>query len=92
MAAQPDDNLVKLPRIALDPRVPVVWLASGAVAVAGGLVSMYFKLDNVDQSVTQLKVEVRTANDKTIEFAKDQAVMEFRLRKLEQERVQKDRQ
>lgn len=88
MNPNPQDNdVVKLPRVTLDPRVPLVWLASGAVAVGAGLVGMYYKLDNVAESVTQLKSDVRANNDKTIEFARDQAVMEFRLQKLEQERT-----
>lgn len=86
MAASHDDALVKLPRVTLDLKVPLWSIASAACVMVTGLVGMYYQLDQVGKDVVELKATLRAVNAETIKFAREQAVLEFRVQKLEQAR------
>lgn len=82
---------VKLPRVGVDFTITLPWLLGATGVLLWGLISMYFQLMDVSKSLEQLKQDVRSSNQTTIQLAKDQAVIAFRLDKLEHDRERDDR-
>jgi hypothetical protein len=77
---------IKLPRVGFDLTISLPWLLGCAAAVLWGLIGMYFQLRDVSKTLEQLTVDVRSNNATTIQLARDQAVLSFRVEKLEHER------
>lgn len=84
---QYNDGEVRLPRVSIDPRLPLWGLLGAAAALVMGLVGMYYQLDQVGKDVIELKATVRANNAETIKFAQEQALLKFRVEKLEQEKA-----
>lgn len=80
------DDAFRLPRVTIDLKVPLWSLMTVAAIAFSGLVGMYYQLDQVGRDVVDLKATLRAVNSDTIKFAKEQAVLEFRVQKLEQMR------
>jgi hypothetical protein len=81
-----DEGQARLPRVTVDLKIPLWGLASAAVIVVWGLVSMYFKLTNVSESVISMQADVRAFNAATTQFASEQALIKYRVEKLEMDR------
>lgn len=77
------DDGMRLPRVKIDLSIPVWGLATGGVVVVWGLVSMYFTLQDVSGKVSDLQATVRASNTATIQLASDQALLKYRVEKLE---------
>lgn len=86
-----DDGVAKTPPIAVDFKLPLAYLVGGAIFIGSGLIGMYYQLANVSEKVTSMQSDLKANGAMTIEFAKEQAVMKFRLEKLEQDNNRKDR-
>lgn len=80
------EGAVKLPSIALDFKVPLTYLLAAATFIGTGLVGMYYQLSNLTEKVTTLQIDVKAANASTIQFAQEQALIKFRVEKLETEK------
>lgn len=85
MAAQHhDDGMARLPRVSIDFKIPL-WGIMGSLAVfLTGLASMYFQLARVADDVTEMKATMKVNNSTTIQFAQEQALLKFRVEKLEE--------
>lgn len=71
--------------VAFDFRVPIVWMLGGAIFVGAGLIGMYYQLANLSEKVSDLQASVKVANTTTIQFASEQALIKYRVEKLEHE-------
>jgi hypothetical protein len=87
MAVPPhEEGVVKLPRVTIDLKVPLWSLVTVAAIGLTGIIGMYYKLDQVGGKVIELEATQRVVNSEIIKFAREQAVLEFRVNKLEQGR------
>lgn len=80
-----NENGVALPRVSIDFKLPLWGLVSIAIAMGSYQVSMYFQLARVGEDVTELKAAVKASNSATIQFAQEQALLKYRVEKLEAE-------
>lgn len=55
MAAGRNDNEAKLPRVAIDMKVPLPVILGAVLTLAGGGISMYYKLNSVADAVTDMR-------------------------------------
>jgi hypothetical protein len=81
-----DENTARLPRVVLDLRIPLPWLLGGAGVLLWGLISMYFTLLDVSRNVTQMQIELRSATSSAMQLTSDQAMLKYRVEKLEADR------
>lgn len=88
---QPDDGAVKLPRVSIDFKIPLPWLIGGAAFIVTGLVSMYYQQLQIAENVMELKTSMKTTNAMTTQLVTDQAIMKYRLEKLEHDKQQGER-
>jgi len=88
---QEDQGALRFPSVTVDFKIPLPWLLSGAGVLLWGLIAMYFQLRGVSESVDELKASVKTNNVTTIQFAQEQAILKFRVEKLEAEQARADR-
>ena len=82
--AQQQDDALRLPRVTIDLKVPLWSLVTVAAMGVIGVVGMYYKMDQLATKVIELEATQRAVNSEIIKFAKEQAVLEFRVQKLEQ--------
>jgi len=80
---QQDGQQMRLPRVIVDFRIPLPWLLGGAGVVFWGLVGMWFKLVALDDNVAELQIAVKAGTATTIQYASEQALIKYRLEKLE---------
>lgn len=81
-----ESTQVRLPRVAVEFKIPLQWLLGLAGVLLWGLVSMYFKLGSLDENVAELKQSVKTFNAQTNQFAMEQALIRQRVDKLERDK------
>lgn len=82
-----DDSVATLPRVTLDFNVPmwgVMGLIGSGVVIAA---TMYFQLARLADDVTELKATMKAGNAQTIQYAQEQALLKFRIEKLEDTRA-----
>lgn len=84
--ANPQEDAIRLPRVTLDLRVPLWSLVTVAAFGVAAVVGMYYKMDQLAAKVIELEATQRAVNAEIIKFAREQAVLEFRVQKLEQGR------
>lgn len=85
---EPADGM-KLPSVTIDFRVPLWQIVAAFSFFVAGLIGMYYQLAQLSESVIEVKATLRVNNTQTMEFAREQAVMKFRLDSLERERGEK---
>lgn len=83
MPTETPEEIVRLPQVSIDFKLPAWSLVSVAIMVGSGLISMYFQLARVGDDVTELKAAVKTSGASTIQFAQEQALIKYRVEKLE---------
>jgi hypothetical protein len=86
---QQEEGAVRLPRVSIDLKIPLWGLLGAAVFVIGSLMSTYYQLSRVADDVNDMKASIRSNNTTTIQFAQEQALLKFRVEKLEQDRERK---
>ncbi len=86
MANKNDESQARLPRVIVDLKIPLWGVGSAAGVLLWGLVSMYFTLQDVSSKVGELQVSVKASNASTIQLASDQALLKYRVEKLEAEK------
>lgn len=82
-----EDEAVNIPRVAIDFRLPLPWLLGGAAVVLWGVVGMYFQLRSLSEIVGSMQADVKATNATVVQFASEQALIKFRLDKLEAARA-----
>jgi hypothetical protein len=78
---QPAD-LARITRV-IDMKIPLTWLIGGAFSFACVFAGMYFKLGQLGEDMTDLKITVRTGNNATATVQGELAIMKFRIENLE---------
>jgi hypothetical protein len=78
-----DGDGLRLPRVTIDLKVPLWAIASAAASVLWALVSMYFQLATMGSQMAEMQALLKASNASTIELARAQALVEYRLTKLE---------
>lgn len=81
---QPGD----LPRITrvIDMKIPLTWLIGGAFSFACVFAGMYFKLGQLGEDMTDLKIAVKSGNSATATVQGELAIMKFRIDNLEHDK------
>lgn len=85
MAPVPEDEgAVRLPRVSIDLKLPLWGILSAAAIGIAGLLSTYNQVARVGEDMQELKAQLKANNSQTIQFAQEQALLRFRVEKLEQ--------
>lgn len=64
-------------------KIPLTWLVSGAFAFACVFAGMYFKLGQLGEDMTDLKIAVKAGNGTAATIQGELAIMKFRIENLE---------
>lgn len=75
-------ELSRLSRV-IDLKLPLTWLLGVAFAVAAAFASMYFKLGQLGEDMTDLKISVKSGNSQATTIQGELAIMKFRIENLE---------
>ena len=75
---------VKLARV-IDFKLPLPWLMGGAIAVSWAVISMYFAVQTLIASVSDLQVTVKSGNLSTSVLAGEVSLLRFRVETIEAE-------
>jgi len=67
----------------VDFRVPLIWLIGALGTVSWGLLSMYFSVNQLVNTVGELKIEVKSGNTSVVAVAGELALLKFRLSNAE---------
>lgn len=81
---QPGD-LPKITRI-VDMKLPLNWLLSVAFSLALLIGGMYFKLGQLGEDMTDLKIAVKAGNGTAATIQGELAILKFRIENLEAEK------
>lgn len=75
----------ELPRITrvIDMKLPLTWLLGVAFAAAAAFASMYFKLGQLGEDMTDLKIAVKAGNGQAATIQGELAILKFRIENLE---------
>jgi hypothetical protein len=81
---QPGD----LPRVTriIDMKLPLTWLLGVAFAFAAAFASMYFKLGQLGEDMTDLKITVKAGNGQAATIQGELAILKFRIENLESDK------
>lgn len=84
---QPGD----LPRITrvIDMKLPLTWLLGVAFAFAAAFASMYFKLGQLGEDMTELKISVKAGNNAASTTSGEIAILKYRVENLEADKRNK---
>lgn len=85
--SQPGD-LTRITRV-IDMKLPLTWLLGVAFAAAAAFASMYFKLGQLGEDMTDLKITVKAGNGQSATIQGEIAILKFRLENLEADKRQK---
>lgn len=85
-ASDENEATGRLPRVVVDFKIPLPWLLAAAGSIFWGLIGMWFKLAALGESVADLQIAVKAGTATTIQYASEQTLIEYRLKKLEAER------
>ena len=78
---QPGD-LQRITRV-IDMKIPLTWLIGGAFSFACVFAGMYFKLGQLGQDMTELKITVKSGNNTAATTQSELAILRFRIETLE---------
>lgn len=84
LETQPGD----LPRVTkiIDMKLPLNWLLTVAFSLALLIGGMYFKLGQLGEDMTDLKISVKAGNNQASTVQGEIAILKFRLENLESDR------
>lgn len=74
----------------VDFRIPLVWLLGGFLMAASVLIGMYFQLQQVRESLTELQATVKAGNVQAITIASEIALMRYRIENIENARAREN--
>jgi uncharacterized membrane protein (DUF106 family) len=80
---KPEETQARLPRVVVDLKIPMWGLMSAAAVLAAGLINMYITLIDVSSKMSEMQGTVKATNGETIKMAQEQALIKYRLEKLE---------
>jgi hypothetical protein len=84
MAEKTDsDNQVRLPRAAVDMKIPLPWLLGIAGLMFWVAVKLYFSVDSLTAGMDEVKASLRASNAMTSQLVSEQTLMKYRIEKLE---------
>lgn len=81
---QPGD-LTRLSKV-IDFKLPLVWLLTVAFSLALLIGGMYFKLGQLGEDMTDLKIAVRAGNGQAATVQGELAILKFRIENLESDK------
>jgi hypothetical protein len=84
MARAEEPSEARMPRIIFDMKVPIWGVACGVGVLVWALVTMYFTLQDVLAKVNELQGHSRTNGALMTQYAGEQAILKYRIEKLEQ--------
>lgn len=67
----------------IDFRIPLPWLLGVVVTVGWALVSMYFSVNALVKTVTDLQIDVKAGNNSVVAVVGEMALIKYRLTDLE---------
>ncbi|MBT2300355.1 hypothetical protein J7E70_07745 [Variovorax paradoxus] len=73
----------ELSRRVIDMKLPLTWLISGVFSFALLIGGMYFKLGQLGEDMTDLKISVKAGNGQAATIQGEMAIMKFRIENLE---------
>lgn len=76
------DGAVALMRM-VDFRIPLPWLLGGFLMAAGLLIGMYYQLQAVSEALRDVQVTLKANNQSLIQLTAEQALLKYRVEKLE---------
>ena len=82
--SQPGE-LSRLSRV-IDLKLPLTWLLGVAFAAFAAFASMYFKLGQLGEDMTDLKISVKAGNGQAATIQGEIAILKFRIENLEIEK------
>lgn len=77
------DHQVRLPRAAIDMRMPLPWLLGIAGVVAWLAISLYFSVDTLKSDTAEVKSTLRSLSAISTQVMSEQTLIKYRLEKLE---------
>jgi hypothetical protein len=75
-------ELARITRV-IDMKIPLTWLIGGAFSFACIFAGMYFKLGQLGEDMTDLKITVKAGNGTAATIQGELAIMKFRIENLE---------
>lgn len=79
---QPPPAASALARV-VDFRIPLPWLLSGFIFAAGLFINMFYKIQQMSDSLQDLQVTVKAGNAMATSFAGELALLKYRVDTLE---------
>lgn len=78
----------ELPRVTkiIDMKLPLNWLLTVAFSLALLIGGMYFKLGQLGEDMTDLKISVKAGNNQTSTVQGELAILKFRIENLESDK------
>lgn len=78
----------ELPRITrvIDMKLPLTWLIGGAFSFACVFAGMYFKLGQLGEDMTDLKIAMKAGNGSQATIQGELAILKFRIENIEADR------
>lgn len=70
----------------IDMKLPLQWLLGVAFAIACSFATMYFKLGQLGEDMTELKISVKAGNGTAATIQGELAILKFRIENLEHEK------
>ena len=81
-SSAPPDGAVALMRM-VDFRIPLPWLLGGFLIGVSALIGMYYQLQSVSEQLRDVQVTLKANNTSLVQLAADQALLKYRIEKLE---------
>lgn len=74
-----------LPRVmrVIDMKLPLTWILGVAFTFAAGFASIYFKVGQLGEDMTELKISVKAGNGQAATIQGELAILKFRVENLE---------
>ncbi len=76
-------NTVRIPGVAVEWKVPLWGLVTAGGGLVWSLVAMYFQLAQVSSQMADMQALLRANNATTIQLTNEQALLKYRVEKLE---------
>lgn len=70
-------------------KIPLTWLIGGAFSFACVFAGMYFKLGQLAEDMTDLKISVKSGNSQAATVQGEIAILKFRIENIESDRRSK---
>ena len=80
---QDQEDTMRLPRVTVEWKIPLWGVVSAGGGLVWSLVAMYFQLTQVSQQMAEMQALFKTSSAATVQLASDQALLKYRVEKLE---------